>query len=162
MLRRALITLAATSAFIAVAVADTRWRDVLDTPAVKSPLAVRALVNGLAIAGTRIVAVGQRGHVLLSDDAGKSWQQAEVPVSSDLVAVSFPSASTGWAVGHDGVVLHSTNAGGRWTRQLDGHRAGSVMVDYYSRETTGGDSKRAALLGRSEALRRAGCRESIP
>ena len=54
-------------------------RDVLDTPAVKSPLAVRALVNGLAIAGTRIVAVGQRGHVLLSDDAGKSWQQAEVP-----------------------------------------------------------------------------------
>ncbi|MET0916958.1 MAG: hypothetical protein ABWY07_00830, partial [Burkholderiales bacterium] len=44
MLKRALITLAATSAFIAVAVADTRWRDVLDTPAVKSPLAVRALV----------------------------------------------------------------------------------------------------------------------
>jgi photosystem II stability/assembly factor-like uncharacterized protein len=149
MLRRALITLAATSAFIAVAVADTRSRDVLDAPAVKSPLAVRALVNGLATAGTRIVAVGQRGHVLLSDDAGKSWQQAEVPVSSDLVAVSFPSASTGWAVGHDGVVLHSTNAGRRWIRQLDGHRAGSMMVDYYAREATAG-SQRAALLQEAE------------
>ncbi len=149
MLRRALITLAATGALITVAVADTRLRDVLDTPAVKSPLAVRALVNGLATAGTRIVAVGQRGHVLLSDDAGKSWQQAEVPVSSDLVAVSFPSASTGWAVGHDGVVLHSTNAGDSWTRQLDGHRAGSVMVDYYSREATA-DSQRAALLQEAE------------
>ena len=43
MLRRVLITLAATGAFIAVAVAATRVRDVLDTPAVKSPLAVRAL-----------------------------------------------------------------------------------------------------------------------
>jgi adhesin HecA-like repeat protein len=149
MLKRALITAAATSAFIAVAVADTRWRDVLDTPAIKSPLAVRALVNGLAIAGTRIIAVGQRGHVLLSDDAGKSWQQAEVPVSSDLVAVSFPSASTGWAVGHDGVVLRSTNAGGRWTRQLDGHRAGTVMVDYYSREAAA-DSQRAAVLQEAE------------
>jgi adhesin HecA-like repeat protein len=149
MLKRALITAAATSAFIAVAVADTRWRDVLDTPAIKSPLAVRALVNGLAIAGTRIIAVGQRGHVLLSDDAGKSWQQAEVPVSSDLVAVSFPNASTGWAVGHDGVVLRSTNAGGRWTRQLDGHRAGTVMVDYYSREAAA-DSQRAAVLQEAE------------
>jgi photosystem II stability/assembly factor-like uncharacterized protein len=138
--------IAATVSMMATAASDSSMRDVLDTPAVKSPLAVRALVNGLAIAGTRIVAVGQRGHVLLSDDAGKSWQQAEVPVSSDLVAVAFPSANTGWAVGHDGVVLHSTNAGGRWTRQLDGHRAGSVMVDYYSRETAGGDSKRAALL----------------
>ena len=113
--------IAATVSMMAMAASDSSMRDVLDTPAAKSPLAVRALVNGLAIAGTRIVAVGQRGHVLLSDDAGKSWQQAEVPVSSDLVAVSFPSASTGWAVGHDGVVLHSTNAGGRWTRQLDGH-----------------------------------------
>ena len=64
MLRRALIAAAATSALITVAVADTRLRDVLDTPAVKSPLAVRALINGLAAAGTRIVAVGQRGHVL--------------------------------------------------------------------------------------------------
>ena len=138
--------IAATVSMTATAAPDSSTRDTLDTPAVKSPLAVRALVNGLAIAGTRIVAVGQRGHVLLSDDAGKSWQQADVPVSSDLVAVAFPSANTGWAVGHDGVVLHSTNAGGRWTRQLDGHRAGSVMVDYYSRDATGGDSKRAVLL----------------
>ena len=87
--------------------------------------------------------------MLLSDDAGKSWQQAEVPVSSDLVAVSFPTASTGWAVGHDGVVLQSTNAGGRWIRQLDGIRAGSVMVDYYSRGAAA-DSQRAALLQEAE------------
>ena len=49
---------------------DKGWRDVLDTPAAKSPLAARALLNGLARAGTRIVAVGQRGHIVYSDDAG--------------------------------------------------------------------------------------------
>ena len=91
------------------------WRDVLGTPAVKSPLASRGLLNGLASAGKRIVAVGQRGHILYSDDAGKSWRQAEVPVSSDLVAVSFPNATNGWAVGHDGVVLRTTDAGVTWT-----------------------------------------------
>jgi photosystem II stability/assembly factor-like uncharacterized protein len=109
------------------------WRDVLDTPAAKSPLVSRALLNGMARAGQRLVAVGQRGHVLTSDDAGKTWQQGSVPVSSDLVAVSFPTPTTGWAVGHDGVVLKSTDAGATWTRQLDGHAAGAAMVDYYAR-----------------------------
>ena len=45
----------------------TPWRDVLDTPAQKSPLAARGLLTGLARAGKRLVAVGQRGHVLLSE-----------------------------------------------------------------------------------------------
>src|SRR5688572_31283560 len=103
------------------------WRDVLDTPAQKSALAPRTLLTGLARAGERVVAVGQRGHALFSDDAGKSWQQAEVPVSSDLVAVQFPTATAGWAVGHDGVVLHSADAGKTWARQLDGRSLGDVL-----------------------------------
>jgi photosystem II stability/assembly factor-like uncharacterized protein len=70
------------------------------------------------------VAVGQRGHVLLSDDAGKTWTQADVPVASDLVAVAFPDATHGWAVGHDGVVLRSDDAGRTWKLQLDGRRSG--------------------------------------
>ncbi|MES2992221.1 MAG: YCF48-related protein [Pseudomonadota bacterium] len=109
------------------------WRDVLDTPARKSPLAPRALLTGLARAGQRVVAVGQRGHVLLSDDAGKTWQQADVPVSADLVAVHFPTPTHGWAVGHDGVVLHSADAGKTWSRQLDGRRLGEVLVAHYTR-----------------------------
>ena len=109
------------------------WRDVLDMPAQKSALAPRSLLTGLARAGQRVVAVGQRGHVLLSDDAGKSWQQAEVPVSADLVAVQFPTATAGWAVGHDGVVLHSADAGKSWTRQLDGRGLGEVLVAHYGR-----------------------------
>lgn len=125
------------------------WRDVLDTPAMKSPLASRALLNGLARAGDRLVAVGQRGHIVFSDDAGMNWRQAEVPVSSDLVAVSFPNATTGWAVGHDGVVLRSTDAGLSWSVQLDGLQVGGVMVRYYQQQAAAlaaEDPKRAALL----------------
>lgn len=116
----------------------TAWRDVLDTPARKSPLAARSLLNGLARAGQRVVAVGQRGHVLFSDDAGRNWQQAEVPVSSDLAAVQFPTPEQGWAVGHDGVVLHSADAGKTWQRRLDGRGLGDVLVAHYARS---GDDK---------------------
>ncbi len=103
--------------------------DVLDTPAAASALAQRALINGLAPAGSRIVAVGQRGHILYSDDQGRKWTQATVPVSSDLVAVHFPTPRMGWAVGHDGVVLHSVDAGASWTRQLDARKLATEAVD---------------------------------
>lgn len=95
-------------------------RDVLDTPALESRLADRSMVLALAPAGQRIVAAGQRGHILGSDDRGRTWKQAQVPVSSDLVALHFPSAQKGWAVGHDGVILHSADAGRTWVRQRDG------------------------------------------
>ncbi|MBL8319904.1 MAG: glycosyl hydrolase [Burkholderiaceae bacterium] len=140
--RRALLLMSlaagALGARAAVPASPSPWRDVLDTPAQKSALASRALLTGLARACQRLVAVGQRGHVLLSDDAGKSWQQADVPVSADLVAVQFPTPTAGWAVGHDGVVLHSADAGKTWTRQLDGRSLGEVLLAHYSRA---GDDK---------------------
>ncbi|MBC5786150.1 glycosyl hydrolase [Ramlibacter sp. USB13] len=116
------------------------WTDVLDTPALKSPLAQRGLLTGLARAGDRIVAVGQRGHVLWTDNAGQEWRQAEVPVSSDLVAVHFPSTSQGWAVGHDGVILHTADAGKTWQRQRDGRpdNADVPLLDVWFRDEHSG------------------------
>lgn len=120
------------------------FQDVLDIPAVKTPLAARTLYNGVALAGERLVTVGQRGHVLYSDDQGKSWVQAAVPVSSDLVAVHFPSPQKGWAVGHDGVVLHTVDAGATWTKQLDGRAAVGILSGYYAAHPpTGPDAVRA-------------------
>ena len=141
MQRRTLLKALAAGGLLPVAgaaAAATPFRDVLDTPAQKSALAARGLVSGLTRAGKRLVAVGQRGHVLLSDDAGTTWQQADVPVSADLVAVCFPSEQTGWAVGHDGVILKSVDAGRSWSRQLDGRGLGEVLVPWY---TKSGDSK---------------------
>jgi photosystem II stability/assembly factor-like uncharacterized protein len=126
------------------------FQDALERPAQASPLAARSLLNGLAAAGQRIVAVGQRGHVVYSDDGGKVWAQGRVPVSSDLVAVTFPTPRQGWAVGHDGVVLHSADGGVTWERQFDGRAAGQAMLDYYTaqaaKDALGPPAQAAALV----------------
>ncbi|HZX95884.1 MAG TPA: YCF48-related protein [Myxococcales bacterium] len=110
----------AALAFAAPARAGDAFVDPLDAASSSSTLSARRLLNAAVFAGGRIVAAGQRGHVVFSDDKGKTWTQAEVPVSSDLTALSFPSSQRGWAVGHDGVVLATTDGGRSWTRQLDG------------------------------------------
>ncbi|MDG9924432.1 MULTISPECIES: YCF48-related protein [unclassified Pseudomonas] len=128
--------------------------DVLDSPAQSSHLAQHGLLVGLAGAGERLVAVGQRGHILYSDDGGERWQQASVPVSSDLVAVHFPSASHGWAVGHDGVVLHSADGGASWQRQFDGRQVGPSMLSHYRElaRAAPDDQSLAALLHEAERM----------
>ncbi|MNC19936.1 Ycf48-like protein [compost metagenome] len=54
-----------------------------------------------------------------------------MPVSSDLTALAFPGASQGWAVGHEGVVLHSGDAGKTWTKQLDGQKISAILLKQY-------------------------------
>lgn len=85
--------------------------------AIKSAHASESLLLGLAWAGSRLVTVGERGHVLYSDDAGNSWQQGKVPTRQMLTAVYFVDDKNGWAVGHDALILHSTDGGESWTEQ---------------------------------------------
>ncbi|MGE8337838.1 WD40/YVTN/BNR-like repeat-containing protein [Pseudomonas laurylsulfatiphila] len=106
--------------------------DVLDLPARASVLAINSPLSGMTRAGGRVITVGQRGHILFSDDAGQHWQQAAVPVSADLTAVNFSTPAQGWAVGNDGVVLHSSDAGATWNKQLDGRQIGELLIKHYS------------------------------
>ena len=67
-------------------------------------LAAKGLLIALAVAGKRLVAVGDRGIVVLSDDRGASWTQAEhVPSQALLTGVCFLDPQHGVAVGHDEV-----------------------------------------------------------
>ena len=145
--------------------AAANYRDVLDTPARDSAFAAKSLLNGVANAGQRIVAVGQRGHIVYSDDGGKTWLQAKVPVSSDLVAVAFPTPAKGWAVGHDGVVLHTADGGATWVRQLDGRSAGQLMANYYRAKAgsgaLGGSEAATALVGEAERFAAQGAENSF-
>lgn len=119
--------------------------DALNTPAMRAPQAQHAVLLDLARAGTRLVAVGERGIVLLSDDNGKSWRQAEVPVSVSLTAVQFTDANTGWAVGHAGVVLVSHDGGEHWRVQLDGNRAAQLELQAARQQlSTASDPEAAA------------------
>jgi photosystem II stability/assembly factor-like uncharacterized protein len=94
--------------------------DVLDRPAAQDRQAPRRVLLGLDRMGGRAIAVGERGLVLLSDDGGKAWRQAQVPVSVTLTAVRFVTPEQAWAIGHGGVILHSADGGATWRRQLDG------------------------------------------
>jgi photosystem II stability/assembly factor-like uncharacterized protein len=105
----------------------------------------------VAAAGSRFVAVGQRGHIVYSDDAGTTWKQASVPVSTDLVAVAFASATQGWAVGHGGVVLHTADAGATWTRQLDGRKSADIAIRYLESKA-GNDPGIQKLIEREKRL----------
>lgn len=102
--------------------------DLLETPARPTELAPQSLLNDVAVAGDRIVAAGERGHIIYSDDEGQSWTQAEVPVSVTLTGVDFGTESHGWAVGHSGAVLHSSDSGVNWELQLDGIRAAELAI----------------------------------
>ncbi|MDT4842982.1 Ycf48-like protein [compost metagenome] len=128
--------------------------DVLDLPAKPSALAQRSPLLDVTRTGERLVAVGQRGHILYSDDSGQSWQQAAVPVSADLNAVHFPNAEQGWAVGNDGVILHSTDAGVTWSKQLDGRQIGELVLKHYSALATAEQSNErwAALAAEGQRL----------
>lgn len=82
--------------------------------------AATSMLLDIAAAGDRLVAVGERGHILYSNDNGDSWVQAQVPTSLMLTRVFFASDELGWAVGHDGNILFSQDGGVNWELQRDG------------------------------------------
>ena len=81
-------------------------------PAVQAGNATQATMLAAGWAGERVVAVGDHGVVLLSDDQGRQWRQARsVPLSTPLTGVSFVDARHGWAVGHWGAICPPPTAG---------------------------------------------------
>lgn len=66
--------------------------------------------------GKHLVAVGERGHILVSNN-GVDWAQVAVPVRSTLTALTFVDEQNGWAVGHDATILRTTDGGKTWRLQ---------------------------------------------
>lgn len=96
-----------------------------------APLAPKSLLVGVARFDSTLLAVGERGHVLVSEDGGASWTQAKVPTRSLLTAVATIEGGRAWAVGHDAVILHSTDGGRSWTRQYFAPDEGSPLLDVW-------------------------------
>jgi len=103
--------------------------DIIDTPSRPTLLAPESLLNDVTRAGDRIVATGERGHIIFSDDEGKTWVQGQVPVSVTMTGIDFGTDTHGWAVGHSGVVLHSSDAGESWELQLTGIEAAELAIE---------------------------------
>lgn len=87
-------------------------------------------------------AVGERGHILYSDDRGASWQQAEVPSRQLLTALFFVDARHGWAVGHDTQILHSADSGAHWQLQHEDPPREAPLLDVWF-----ADARRGLAVG---------------
>lgn len=95
-------------------------------------LAAHGLLIAIAAAGQRLVAVGDRGIVVLSDDRGASWEQASaVPTQALLTGVCFLDAQHGVAVGHDEVILTTADAGRTWQRTHYAPEAQRPLLDVW-------------------------------
>ncbi len=107
--------------------------------AVQSDLAAESLLLDATYAGDRLVAVGEFGHVVLSDDRGATWKQAaQVPTQATLTGVTFVNKDIGFAVGHDATVIRTKDGGENWDLVYnDTESEMAFMAVYFEDENRG-------------------------
>ncbi|MFJ4195355.1 WD40/YVTN/BNR-like repeat-containing protein [Pseudomonas sp. NPDC089534] len=120
----------------ACALADEAPADAVYSTA--SAKAAKSLMLDVVHAGARLVAVGDRGHILYSDDQGKTWTQAKVPTRQLLTAVYFVDDRHGWAVGHDAQILASEDGGLTWTKQFEDLKREAPLLDVWFKDASSG------------------------
>jgi photosystem II stability/assembly factor-like uncharacterized protein len=90
----------------------------------------RLLLTDGARLGNRVVAVGDRGYIVYSDSNGESWERAQTPANVPmLTAVYFADPKTGWAVGHDAVILKSSDEGKTWAQAFSAPAEQKPLMD---------------------------------
>ncbi len=104
----------------ALALVSTPTSAAADDYAMEMEGAATSMLLDAAVAGDRLVVVGERGHILYSEDEGQSWIQAKVPTSQMLTRTFFINDDMGWVVGHDGNVLLTEDGGVSWQVQRPG------------------------------------------
>lgn len=119
--RVGIVTALITSATLSTAVAAEIF-DPLHTPAAQAPRAEQGLLIDVEQTVHRIFTAGDHG-ILLSQVIGDSdWQQAMIPTSVLLTAISVVDAEHIWAAGHQGALIRSLDGGESWQFMLDGHQ----------------------------------------
>lgn len=101
-------------------------------------LASQSLLLDITSIDHQFVAVGERGHLLISTDKGNNWKQIIVPTRSQLTAVYFHSKTHGWAVGHDAVILATTDGGLSWSLQHRDKQYDDPLLDVWFKDENNG------------------------
>lgn len=76
----------------------------------------KLMVNGLAQQGSRLVAAGELGHILIADSPDGPWRVAQIASErgSTFTRAAFVGDKTALAVGHDGWIVRSADGGETW------------------------------------------------
>lgn len=110
---------------------------VVPRPSERADLASRALLLGVSNTGKHVIAVGDRGNIVVSND-GTKWAQVQTPVRATLTAVHFADDDNGWAVGHDAVILGTSDGGHTWQLQNFQPELEMPFLDVYFTDTKHG------------------------
>lgn len=105
---------------------------------IESPKAQHRLLLDVVSLGKRLVVVGDRGHILYSDDNAASWTQAKVPTRQMITAVFFVDDQHGWAVGHDAQILASSDGGATWVKQFEDLEREAPLLDVWFKDRNTG------------------------
>jgi len=96
------------------ALATAQDEELAPEPADMARLASQSLMLDAVAVDGALVAVGERGHILISTDGGETWQQQQVPTRTMLTGVFFHDRNLGWVVGHDSAILRTSDGGTTW------------------------------------------------
>jgi len=95
-------------------VSNITFADTSPRSALVLPLAKKAVFLDLVSNDQSVIAVGERGIILKSDDSGVTWVQVKSPVDVTLTGITFSSKKSGWIVGHESTILKTTDGGNSW------------------------------------------------
>ena len=108
-----------------------------------APLAAKTLLLDIAAVGEKRIAVGSRGHILVSSDAGATWTQSpHVPTLALLTAVTMLDEQRAWVVGHDETILRTLDGGATWEKVHESIEAQRPLLDVWF-----ADAQRGIAIG---------------
>ncbi|MBA1277584.1 WD40/YVTN/BNR-like repeat-containing protein [Stutzerimonas stutzeri] len=96
----------------------------------------RVHINNMTRLDDTLIAVGERGTILFSEDKGQTWnvrhEQPKKPVT--LTAIAAYGKETILAVGHDNLILRSTDRGRNWTTTMYDAALGEPLLGLWSED----------------------------
>jgi photosystem II stability/assembly factor-like uncharacterized protein len=101
------------------------------SPPTKTVRVDNLLLLDAAQAGTRVVAAGERGQIIYSDDKGGTWRRAKVPTGATLTSLFFFDERYGWATGHDSVILRTSDGGETWEQTHAAPQQEAPLLDIW-------------------------------
>ena len=105
---------------------------------IKSDKVTSTLLLDIANTEQGLVSAGWRGHVIVSNDSGETWEQKSIDTRFTLTAMDFPTAKKGWIVGHNSLILHSDDGGNTWIKQHEDLESQKAIFDvWFKDENTG-------------------------
>ena len=82
-------------------------------------------------AGSRLISVGERGRIFVSDDEGAHWKGVTPPTEATLTALAFVDDKRGVAVGHDAVIVATADGGLNWRQVFSAPDQRTPLLDVW-------------------------------